>query len=249
MLTHEIIRLEITDSTNRYAAALISEKEINEGTIVLTRCQSAGKGQKDNVWESEGGKNLTFSMILSPVFLPTEKQFYLNKIISLAITDYLKSVINNIQDIKIKWPNDVYVADKKIAGILIENFLLGNRNNYSVVGIGLNINQEKFLSDAPNPVSLINITGEVYDTDEVLTNLCNSIDRRYEQLHDGRYAEIDSDYLNTLFRFGEFFLYEINNTKLQARIIGINLFGKLILETQAGEKIECDIHEVVFVLY
>jgi BirA family biotin operon repressor/biotin-[acetyl-CoA-carboxylase] ligase len=248
MLTNEIIRLEITDSTNRYAAALISEKEINEGTIVLARCQSAGKGQKDNVWESEAGKNLTFSMILSPVFLPAEKQFYLNKIISLAIGDYLKSAIKNIQDIKIKWPNDVYVADKKIAGILIENFLLGDKNNYSVIGIGVNINQKKFLSDAPNPVSLTNITGEVYDTDEVLTNLRNSIEMRYEQLRNGQFTEIDSDYLNILFRFGKFFPYEINNKKMQAKIIGINLFGKLILETEAGDKIECDLHEVVWII-
>ena len=248
MFTHEIIRLEITDSTNRYAAALISEKEINEGTIVLARCQSAGKGQKNNVWESEAGKNLTFSMILTPVFLSSEKQFYLNKIISLAIADFLKSVIKDFQEIKIKWPNDVYVADKKIAGILIENFLQGNKNNYSVIGIGLNINQKKFLSDAPNPVSMTNITGEFYVTDEVLTDLCKCIDRRYKQLRKNRFTEIDNNYLDALFRFGEFFTFKINNKKLQAKITGITSYGKLILETEAEEKMECDLHEVVFML-
>lgn len=150
-----IIRLEETTSTNNYLRGLVGKESLPEGSIVVTEYQTAGRGQVGNTWESEPGKNLMFSIILYPDFLPANRQFLISQIAALSVKETLDAYVDGIT---VKWPNDIYWRDKKICGMLIENDLTGHSLYCSVIGIGININQREFLSDALNPVSLVQIT-------------------------------------------------------------------------------------------
>ena len=239
------IRLEQTDSTNMYLLRLMETERPEEGTVISAGYQTAGRGAESNAWESEAGKNLTFSFVLYPDFLAAEAQFTLNKFISLGITDYLRNIVD--KPVSIKWPNDIYIGNKKIAGILIQNGIQGNRFQFAVIGIGLNVNQDVFAGDAPNPVSIRMITGRSHDLDLVLDVLCGTIDKRYRQLINGEIPAIDRDYLGLLYRYGEKALYEINGKKVEARITGVSKYGRLQLEVPSQRIIECDMKEVVFI--
>lgn len=148
------------------------------GFALATRCQTAGRGQRGNTWEAEPGANLTFSLLLRPQTIAAAHQFELSMIVSLSIVDTVDAVFAESgcrQHAEIKWPNDIYVADRKICGILIENTLTGSRIDRSIVGIGLNVNQTLFVSDAPNPASLRGFTGVSYELDPLLRRLCDNI--------------------------------------------------------------------------
>jgi BirA family biotin operon repressor/biotin-[acetyl-CoA-carboxylase] ligase len=177
-------------STNTCAALLLKKEKPPEGTIIYTNFQSAGKGQKGNKWVSEDGKNLLLSIILFPDMIRPEKQFCISMAISLGICDFLKGLIPVC---KIKWPNDIYAGDDKIAGILIENSIIGSYIESTVAGIGLNINQVNFPAFLPNPVSLKLITGKDHDPYKCLKELAAFLDRRYKQLVSGETAEIKED--------------------------------------------------------
>ncbi len=241
----KIIKVESVDSSNNYALDLIKKSKVVEGTVVWAFEQTKGRGQRDNYWESEKGKNLTFSIILFPEFLEVEQQFLLSKAVSLGIVDFIKTYVENVS---IKWANDIYVNDKKIAGTLIENSIIGNKILSSVVGIGLNINQTIFISNAPNPVSLKLITGNDYDLEESLSLLCNFIESRYLQLKANELSQLNYDYLNTLYRYNAFYTYESDGKRFIAKITGIAKSGRLILETRQGEIKEFDFNEVLFVI-
>lgn len=157
-------------STN---SELLRQPELRNGLTVWCHTQTAGRGQRGNSWESEPGKNLTFSTLLMPEALPAARQFELSMLVSLAITDTLASTG---VEAAIKWPNDIYAGgDRKLCGILIENSLAGTRLERAVVGVGLNVNQRRFLSDAPNPVSLLNITGCEHELEPLLTKLVEAM--------------------------------------------------------------------------
>jgi len=144
-----IITVESVASTNSYLKELAHSRTLDEGTVIVTRNQTAGKGQQGNAWESEAGKNITCSILLYPSFLPVQHFFLLSEVISLGVKETLDAYTDGIT---IKWPNDIYYCERKIAGILIENEITGSNISMSVAGIGVNVNQEQFLSDAPNPV-------------------------------------------------------------------------------------------------
>lgn len=169
--TPKIIRLAETDSTNNYLREQCAKARLPEGSLVIADFQTAGKGQVGNSWESEAGKNLMFSILLYPDSLPANRQFLISQIASLSVKETLEGYTDSV---KVKWPNDIYWKDRKICGMLIENDLSGQHLYCSVIGIGLNINQEIFRSDAPNPVSLTQITGKAYDREEVLAASCVS---------------------------------------------------------------------------
>lgn len=240
-----IIRLSETESTNSYAIRLLSQQHPEEGTVILTGNQTKGKGLDKNSWESEKGKNLTFSLILYPEFL-ADRQFILNKAISLGIYDFLSAHLPG-QKVTIKWPNDIYVGDKKACGILIQNSVIGNRFDYVVVGIGLNVNQTQFLSDAPNPVSMKAASGKEYDLDSLLEKLLDSVLKRYAQVKPETSSTIETDYHKSLYRAMEWHTYLVKNAEITARITGTNEFGQLMLETETGEVLVCDLKEVKFV--
>jgi len=192
-----IIPIETVDSTNSYLKELARSQSLEEGTVVAARNQTAGKGQRGNAWESEAGKNITCSILLYPSFLPVQQYFLLSEAVSLGVKKTLDAYTAGIT---VKWPNDIYHNERKIAGILIENELTGNQLSSSVAGIGVNINQERFLSDAPNPVSLKQITGREQDTDMIMKELIENILSLYEQLKSGDEETIIRMYHEALYR-------------------------------------------------
>lgn len=239
----KIIVLTEVGSTNNYANQLVLSKAAEEGTIVLTQFQKKGRGQAGNSWESEAGKNLLATVILYPRFLNAGKQFLLSKIVSLSLVDFLK---NETDDVSIKWPNDIYVGDRKIAGILIENSIQGTTLHSSLLGIGLNLNQTEFLSDAPNPVSLKQINGKIYNIETVAAKILKLIWEWYQKLESGNYSEIDSAYFTQLFRGGEWTEFSKEGNSFKAKIIGIGEFGQLQLKKRDGTVKEFMFKEVEF---
>lgn len=224
---------ETLASTNQYASKLLKEKPPTEGTIIITYDQYAGKGQATNKWESAPHKNLTFTTILYPKFLLARKQFLLNQVVSLSVFDTLQKYIK--QGLSIKWPNDIYVFDKKITGILIQNSLQGSTLQSTIIGIGLNVNQQKFVSDAPNPTSVALEVGKLLDLEVVLAEFCQQLEANYLQLKANQTELIQQRYLNSLFRFKKPAFYQRpDGTIFKGQIKGVTDIGKLIIETAQG---------------
>lgn len=241
----KIINIDVVHSTNDYFSEVLKEETYSEGSIITTSFQDSGKGQGNNTWESEKGKNLLCSIVLYPEFLVIDKNFLLSKAVSLGIVKYLKSKTSGI---KIKWPNDIYYQDKKIAGILIENIIKGSSINQSIIGIGLNINQTHFLSNAPNPISLNQITGKVYSIENEIVKLRDCIRDSYEDLKSGKYKEINKLYIENLYRFNKFHSYKIENNIFKAKITGIHELGYLQILTEDQEKKEFEFKEIEFII-
>ncbi|MFC2150926.1 biotin--[acetyl-CoA-carboxylase] ligase [Bacteroidota bacterium] len=241
----KVVTFNSVDSTNNFFAKLLKEADYSEGSMITSLFQTSGKGHGSNSWESEKGKNLLISLVLYPTFLPIDQNFLISKVVSLGIANYVLAKTN---DIKIKWPNDIYYQDRKLAGILIENVIKGPNINQSIVGIGLNVNQTNFLSDAPNPISIKQITHKTYSLNQEIIKLRNNIWFFYEKLKAGKYDEINFEYLKCLYRYNEFFTYKIKNESFKAKIIGINEFGYLQLLTENHEQKEFDFKEVEFVI-
>lgn len=232
-----------TESTNTLASELIRSGDIREGTIIYTNFQSAGKGQKGNRWESEDGRNLLFSIVLYPSAIKADEQFIISMIISLGICDFLK---NRIPLCKIKWPNDIYAGDDKIAGILIENSLSGNMINNSVAGIGVNINQTNFPDHIPNPVSLKILTGIEYDLMTCLKQLAALLDIRYKQLLSEAIPGIRDEYISSLYRYNEWHEFSTGNGNFSGRIITVDDSGRLIIKQKDKIIRKFDFKEIEF---
>ncbi len=245
MTDKKFIFLNAVESTNNYANQLVLSKAAEHGTVVLAQYQKKGKGQQGKSWESEPGKNLLASFIFFPQFLPAANQFYLSKMVSLALVEFLKT---ETDEVSIKWPNDIYIQNKKIAGILIENSVKGRNLSSAVIGVGLNLNQEEFVSDAPNPVSLKQITGKDYNVNMVAEVISDYICIWYEKIRVGGFNEIDSTYFNQLFRANEWALFAKHGESFEAKIIEIGECGQLILEERNGTISKYMFKEVEFVI-
>lgn len=177
------VNVDTCTSTMNFAAEL-SEDESPHGTVVNARCQTAGRGQRGNGWESEPGENLTFSIVLRPVGLPAHRQFELSMAVCTALCRVLRRVLPD-HDIRIKWPNDIYAGDGKMAGILIENVIGGGaRLTRSIAGLGINVNQTVFRSDAPNPVSMAQLSGRRHRQTPLLEDICKSVIELVDRLPD-----------------------------------------------------------------
>ena len=226
------IKLAETKSTNTYMKGVAAE--LPHATVIYTYRQTAGRGQIGNSWESEDGKNLTFSMLLKPPGIDVQRQFYISEAASLALADMLSQYT---PDIKIKWPNDIYYRDQKICGMLIENVLNGGGIAYSIIGIGLNINQDNFVSNAPNPVSLKNITGTEYDTEALLRDLCNRIETlcNFNDYSKADLQALHERYLATLYRNdGDAHQWQLpDGTIFSGTIVDVQPDGKLTLRHEA----------------
>jgi BirA family biotin operon repressor/biotin-[acetyl-CoA-carboxylase] ligase len=234
--------LERVDSTNNYCMQL-AEKGEPEGQVVAAYFQEQGRGQRGNTWDSDEGMNLTFSILLRPTFMKVEEQFAVSKVIALSICDWLK--INSVEAF-IKWPNDIYIGEMKIAGILIENSFSSSQLDVSVIGIGLNLNQTIFSPKIPNPTSMALLTGMQYRPEIVLRELLVSIQMRYLQLKFGLSEKVSEDYLKALYRFETFSNYCSAGESFKAKIIGIKPTGELVLETEQGEQKSYGFKEVSF---
>jgi BirA family transcriptional regulator, biotin operon repressor / biotin---[acetyl-CoA-carboxylase] ligase len=234
---------ESLPSTNLHAALLMKNKSLQEGAIVYTNYQSAGRGQTGNSWESENGKNLLISIILFPSTIIPADQFLISMIVSLGICDFLKRYIPACS---IKWPNDIYIRNDKIAGILIENSIIGDVIENSIAGIGLNINQDQFLSDAPNPVSLRMVTGKKYDLISCLNQLASDLDKRYKQLIAGNLGQIKEEYISQLYRLKKWCNFIDKNGTYSGRILSVTDHGRLQIERKTGKIIEYSYKEIDF---
>ncbi len=233
------------ESTNSYCRDLIHNEEVPEGTVVHALTQTKGRGQGAKTWESEPGKNLTFSVILHPVFLNPADQFLLSMIASLAITGFLD---NHIGGISIKWPNDIYVENKKTAGILIENSVMHNRIESSVMGIGVNVNQDKFSAGLTSAVSLRQITGKSFDLHQCLNSLCGEIARLYRLLRQGGHEEIKRNYTSMLYRLNEECTFRSSGREFSATPKGVDETGRLIVELPGGVKKHFSLQELEFLI-
>ncbi len=233
-------------STNVTLKSLVRESPLKEYTVVATKYQYAGKGQMGNKWESSANKNLTFSVLLKPQYVLVQDQFIISKAISLAIHRVLCKLANGFS---IKWPNDIYYNNKKVGGILIENSLTSNVISESVVGIGINVNQESFISDAPNPLSLIQITGKELGIDKLLDDILLSIHEYIEFMKSGSdYSTLNEEYINCLFRNEGFHLFKDKSHLFYASIKGISEYGQLILQSENGVENTYAFKEVEFVI-
>lgn len=232
-------------STNTFSKEILSNSTpVSNGTVIMAVEQSSGRGQKNNSWISEPGKNLTISIILETGFLPLSQQFSLNKTISLGILDFL----NNEHKISgfVKWPNDIYIGEKKIGGILIENLITGNRHKHSIIGIGLNINQSYFPESLQRATSLILEIKEETDLKNNLRKLLHWIESRMNQLSSSQSFFLNEDYQKNLLGLGQLRYFRFHDQIFQGTIRGVNSMGELRIFTQ-GEERAFGLHELFYI--
>ena len=239
------IHLEQIDSTNAYLQRLQSECDIRNW-VVSADMQTAGKGMGSNSWESEVGKNLTFSLALDVSFLPAEKQFLLSEAVPLGIVEVLDKLLP-VEKLSIKWPNDIYYGNRKLAGILINSTIKANMMDISIIGIGLNVNQMQFQDWPTHPVSLKLITGKDFELQPFLEQIAEHIIIKVEQLKADP-TTIEQDYLKRLFRYRTWADYEVGGKVLRLLMTGIDPFGRLQLVDEQQTFYTFDIKEIKFVL-
>jgi BirA family biotin operon repressor/biotin-[acetyl-CoA-carboxylase] ligase len=230
----KIVHIDETDSTNRW----LREQGGEENMVVWADYQTAGRGCGTNHWESERGKNLTFSMLLHPHDVPAQKQFRISRAISLAIC---KALGQHIGDLSIKWPNDIYWRDGKIGGILIEVSLLGNKVKDCIIGVGLNINQRVFRSDAPNPVSMWQICEQETDCEQLLQEILQAFQEYMCKSN-------KDEYQSMLYRRKGFHPYADKDGAFMAEIIDVEDDGHLLLRDDNGQLRRYAFKEVTFVI-
>lgn len=237
-----IYRFDILPSTNDEATA----PQYVEGDIILAQCQTAGRGQRGHTWESREGENLTFSLLLEPLFLSPSEQFLISECVALGVCDAL---LHYGIEAQIKWTNDIYIGDRKLAGILIEHKLQGSALARTVAGIGLNVNQKAFSDDLPNPISMAQATGREFDREEVLQTVATSLMARYEQLREGGAKELQADYHQRLYRLGQEHYYaQPDGSRFRGIIRGVEPTGALRIENERGELLSFLFKEVEFVI-
>ena len=224
--------IKSTNSTNSLMKEMLAKGEWPEGEyFVYAGYQTAGRGQTGNSWESEADKNL-----LCSILLPPDKDLYF---LNIAVGVAILRVIG--EDFTIKWPNDIYYGDKKVAGILVENAILGNEVKYSIAGIGLNVNQTTFVSDAPNPISLKQITGKEYDIDALMQQV-------YAKVQETLNEEVWEEYKNHLYRRDGFWRYEDQNGIFEARIIDVLPTGEIVLCDRNGQNRTYGFKQIKYIL-
>ncbi len=247
--TYNIIRHKYGTSTNSMLAEIAAKSP--HGTVIAVESQTAGRGQRGNSWEAESGRNITMSMLFRPKSVAPDAQFIISEIVSVTVVEFIKRHLPESAHVSIKWPNDIYVSDKKICGILIEHSLRAGRIEHSIAGIGLNVNQRKFQSDAPNPVSMIEFTGCELPllplTDELATMLARNFERfdkpeMHQQLH--------TLYIDRLWRYYSMHPYidAASGKQFMARIVNVEPCGFIHLIDSEGTERVYAFKEVAFVL-
>jgi BirA family biotin operon repressor/biotin-[acetyl-CoA-carboxylase] ligase len=226
-----LFKLNATDSTNSYLRQLSKNKELGKWSVVTADYQTQGRGQKGAVWHSDNGKNLICSILLKLDDFNAEDQFMLNCAVSVGIHHYLKRY--NLPKLRVKWPNDIMSVSKKLGGILIENTLVSNKINQCIIGIGININQEKFPDDLPMAVSIKQLTA--YDTprDIFLQDLLNSIQNKFELIFEKQYEELWVQYQSLLYRKDKAHMFKNNKGEQFMGVIrGVTKQGTLQIERE-----------------
>ena len=236
----KIIHISETDSTNRWlreSQQLTADSR--QPIVVWADYQTAGRGQGTNKWESASDENLLFSILCYPHDIPANRQFSISMAISLAIVDALDQQIG---DVSIKWPNDIYWRNAKICGILIEHRLLGNVIRDSIIGVGLNVNQRQFLSDAPNPISLWQIHGHETDREALLHAILDRFDYYINKV------DIKSEYIARLYRRRGYHPYVDAEGAFMAELVDVEEDGHLVLQKEEGRQCRYAFKEVQFII-
>ena len=237
------LKFEEISSTNDWLMNN-SSSSLSEGTVVWPLSQFKGKGQRGSSWQSEESKSLTFSVLLKPSFLLISSAFDLSICVALAIHDCLDELRPGFQ---IKWPNDIYFENKKIAGVLIENQIAKSRYQQAVVGVGLNVNQDEF-SDLPKAISLKQIVGVEFPVEKVMERLCETLEARYLQLRAGKFDTLKQEYLSKLYRFQEFHFFKFKNEIIHGSIVDVLRNGRLQIKLTDGSLRDFDIKEIEFMI-
>lgn len=241
-----IRRIDETNSTNLALKHLQQSSPLAEGTIISADFQTSGRGQVGNSWFSSKGANLLFSLLLYPKNIKAKNQFIISRTVSLAIKRVLDRYMQNIT---IKWPNDIYWKNKKIAGILIENNLMGQYIDYTIIGIGLNVNEDDFPVNLPNPISMKQIAGFEFDRDKVLASLQKEFCTLYQSLKQGNAAEIEKEYMSHLYRGQGVYWFADETDTFKASIKTVLPTGHVVLSVHdSGETKTYAFKEVSFVL-
>jgi BirA family biotin operon repressor/biotin-[acetyl-CoA-carboxylase] ligase len=240
-----LITLKEVDSTNNFLKNTLSNsKPLPEGTVIMAESQYAGRGQQQNGWHSENGKNLTFSLLLTPSFLAIANQFDLTRAVSLGVYDALNPLLGN--NLKIKWPNDIYYGDKKLGGMLIENLLQGTQIKQSVIGIGLNINQVDFPPNIPNPTSVKQILHRDYDILAILSEICNNIEGWYLKLKAGQTLAVREAYLNRLYWLNEEHAFKSDGRVFNGKVKNVKNNGLLVVQHNVDTELAYNFKEIEF---
>jgi len=242
-----VITLQRVPSTNEYLKDELSKSTpLREGTVIMAVEQYAGRGQQGTAWQSEPGKNLTFSVLLMPSFLDPKYQFRLTVAISIALAQWLELLLHT--PVTIKWPNDIYVGDRKIGGILIENILQGKVWKSAVVGIGINVNQTEFSpSIGAHTASVKQILHSDCELTELLTDLCGHIERSYRGLKSGIYDAQLAFYTQHLYRRGALHPFLVEGVRVSGVLSGVTESGRLQVDFN-GHLVDFDIKEITFVI-
>lgn len=243
-LGQRFIHLDEVDSTMNYASGLVAKNKPAEGTVVLADFQTAGRGQAGNAWISAAAENLTFSVVLFPSFLRVNKQFFLNMAVSLAVRSVAEELTG--QPVKVKWPNDILIHRKKVAGILITNTLRGENLRTSIAGVGLNLNQAAFPPELKNATSLRNEAGRRFDRKASLEMLCEKLEQYYLLLRSGKEELLKAEYLDALFGWRQKrTFYHLDEKPFEAEIVDVEESGKLCLKV-GSELRRYDFKELIF---
>lgn len=234
------------DSTNCQMKRMYEQGLEIENHVVVAAFQTAGQGQKGSYWHSFEGLNLLFSLGISAKHILPASQFVISKAVAVALFNSIR-LITGIDDVHIKWPNDIYVHRQKICGILISNILNGNELQYSIIGIGLNVNERVFPDSLPNPTSLSLLKQQDFDLKTVLDTVLAEIDRQLLLTHDEKTtSSIHQNYFEKLYQLNEPHHYRFQQQKITAVIRGINEFGQLMIVDQDGNELTCDVKELVY---
>ena len=240
------IHLPETESTNLYAKTIDTEEGI---TIITTDHQTAGRGQRGNSWESAAGKNLLFTLVIHPHSIQASQQFAISELISVAISDVLA---RHVEDIRIKWPNDIYHRNHKLCGILIEHDIEGIHLSRSIIGVGINVNQSEFVSDAPNPISLLQILGHEMEREALLDEIAAHFIELYTR-YTSTASPLNRDTLHThyttlLYRRNEAAPYRDAEGPFIATLRDVAPDGRLLLEDPKGTQRSYLFKEVTYVI-
>ena len=238
-----IYHLDITASTNDDAR----DEKYHEGDVVWADFQTAGRGQRGHVWHSQRGENLTFSVVLEPLFVAIAEQFSVSEVVALSLVDMLAEY--GIEA-KIKWTNDIYIGDKKLVGILIEHSLAATTLRRTIVGVGINVNQREFDSSIPNPVSMAQLLDKQLDAEDVLKCFLAHLQRNYELLRQGEKEALHERYNTLLYCKEEYHTYALpSGERFSAKIVGTAPSGALRLENEQGETKDYLFKEVEFIIF
>ncbi len=240
------VRLQQTDSTNSHAFRLLPGRPA-EGTVIQAEFQEKGRGQKGNVWTAAPGLNLMFSVILYPTFLPLNRMFQLSKAVSLALHQCVQRFLPH-KRLQIKWPNDLLLENKKVAGILIENQLEGTVLKASVIGVGLNVNQQVFAPElAEKACSLRHFTHEDLDRDALLITFLACLSQQYQELQTQDYSRLDRTYYDHLYGYQEWIQLQDKEGVFQGQVVGLDSQGRLAIQKDQSLRYY-DFKEVQFFL-